>query len=140
MFSGAPEPHIAFFCPTHFFPCLNPIFKNGSFLSVVALVSVTLSVSNPRPSAEKRSNLATTTIELPECQQLGKNNMVRVCVKASPADKNTAHAHLFGVSTGLSAEHCRPQASSSMQKIRLKVQRWVSSWVFSAVFWGVKGV
>ena len=40
IFSYTPEPHVAF-CPimsTHFFPCLNPIFKNGSFLSVVALV------------------------------------------------------------------------------------------------------
>ena len=29
--------HFAPFLSTHFFPCLNPIFKNGSFLSVVAL-------------------------------------------------------------------------------------------------------
>ena len=39
--------HFAPFLSTHFFPCLNPIFKNGSFLSVVALVFVTLLVSNP---------------------------------------------------------------------------------------------
>ena len=61
IFSYTPEPHIAF-CPIFvhpFFPCLNPIFKNGSFLSVVALVSLTLSDSNPR-SSEKRSNLAPT--------------------------------------------------------------------------------
>ena len=73
-----PMLHFAPCLSTHFFPCLNPIFKNGSFLSVVALVSVTLLDSNPRPSAEKRSNLAptpssslarTTTIELPECQE-----------------------------------------------------------------------
>ena len=72
-----PMLHFAPFLSTHFFPCLNPI-KNGSFLSVVALVSVTLLDSNPHPSAEKRSNLAptpssslvrTTTIELPECQE-----------------------------------------------------------------------
>ena len=80
IFSYTPEPHIAF-CPIFvhpLFPCLNPIFKNGSFLSVVALVSVTLLDSNPRPSTEKRSILAptpssslarTTTIELPECQE-----------------------------------------------------------------------
>ena len=80
IFSYTPEPHIAF-CPilsTHFFPCLNPIFKNGSFLSVVALVSVTLLDSKLRPSADKRSNLTptpssslarTATIELPECQE-----------------------------------------------------------------------
>ena len=36
-----PMLHFAPFLSTHFFPCLNPIFKNGSFLSVVALVSVT---------------------------------------------------------------------------------------------------
>ena len=73
-----PIMHFAEFLSTHFFPCWNPIFKNGSFLSVVALVSVTLLDSNPRPSSEKRSNLAptpssslaqTTTIELPECQE-----------------------------------------------------------------------
>ena len=52
--------HFAPFLSTHFFPCLNPIFKNGSFSSVVALVSVTLLDSNPRPSSEKRSNLAPT--------------------------------------------------------------------------------
>ena len=50
--------HFAPFLSTHFFPCLNPIFKNGSFLSVVALVSVTLLDSNPSPSLEKRSILA----------------------------------------------------------------------------------
>ena len=41
IFSYTPEPHVTF-CPIfvhHFFPCLNSIFKNGSFLSVVALVS-----------------------------------------------------------------------------------------------------
>ena len=73
-----PMLHFAPFLSTHFFPCLNPIFKNGSFLSVVALVSVTLLDSNPRLSAEKRSNLAltpssslarTVTVEPPECQE-----------------------------------------------------------------------
>ena len=34
--------HFAPFLSTHFSPCLNIIFKIGSFLSVVALVSVTL--------------------------------------------------------------------------------------------------
>ena len=81
------------------------IFKNGSFLSVVALVFVTLLDSNPRPTVEKKSNSAptpssslarTATIELPETW--GKNNMVRVFVKASPAEgrrrlhKNTVSA------------------------------------------------
>ena len=80
IFSYTPEPHIAF-CPIFvhsLFPVFEPMFENGSFLSVVALVSVTLLDSNPRPSAGKRSNLAptpsssltrTTTIELPECQE-----------------------------------------------------------------------
>ena len=44
IFSYTPEPHIAF-CPTHFFPCLNTLFKNGSFLSVVALGPSKMSVS-----------------------------------------------------------------------------------------------
>ena len=61
IFSCTPEPHVAF-CPilsTHFFPFLNPTFKNGSFLSVVALC------------------------DLPKCQTIMK---VRVCVKASPTE------------------------------------------------------
>ena len=58
--------HFAPFLSTHFFPCL---IQNGPFLSVVALVSMTPSDSNPRPSAENRSNLATMTIELPEYQE-----------------------------------------------------------------------
>ena len=71
-----PMLHFAPFLSTHFFPCLNPIFKNGSFLSVVALVSVTLLNLNPRASPEKRSILAppplpprTATIDLPKCQE-----------------------------------------------------------------------
>ena len=32
--------HFAPFLSTHFFPCLNPIFKNGSFLSVVRVFKV----------------------------------------------------------------------------------------------------
>ena len=56
--------HFAPFLSTHFFPCLNPIFKNGSFLSVVALVSVALSDSNPLASPEKRSILAPTPSSL----------------------------------------------------------------------------
>ena len=88
--------HFAPFLSTHFFPCLNSIFKNGSFLSVVALVSVTLLDSNPRPSAEKRSNLAptpssslarTTTFELPECQERrGAKTQSVFFEKASPAE------------------------------------------------------
>ena len=79
--------HFAPFLSTHLFSCLNPIFKNGSFLSVVAFVSVTLLDSNPRPSAEKRSNLApTTTIELPECQERrgAKTTKSEFFEKASP--------------------------------------------------------
>ena len=35
----ARTPHciLLHFLSTHFFPCLNPIFTNGSFLSVVAV-------------------------------------------------------------------------------------------------------
>ena len=97
-----PTLHFAPFLSTHFFPCLNPIFKNGLFLSVVALGSVTLLDSNPRSSTEKRSNLATTTIELPECQERrGANNLVR-----RPATLSQEHWLMptFGVSAALSVE------------------------------------
>ena len=48
--------HFAPYLSTHFFPCLNSIFKNGSFLSVVALVSVTLfSFESLLPPRKKRS-------------------------------------------------------------------------------------
>ena len=75
---GKPEQHSV---ARGWSPCRNTQIESsvcGSFLSVVALVSVTLLDSNPRPSAEKRSNLAptptsslarTTTIDLPECQE-----------------------------------------------------------------------
>ena len=65
IFSYTPEPqlHHAPFLSTHFFPCSFPTFKNGSFLSVVALMSVTLLDSNPR-SAEKRSILGTDSLLL----------------------------------------------------------------------------
>ena len=72
-----PTLHFAPFLSTHFYPCLSPMFKYGSFLSVVALVSVTLLDSNPRPLRGKKIELGTdssslartTTIELPECQE-----------------------------------------------------------------------
>ena len=38
------------FCP----PTFSPIFKNGSFLSIVALVSVTLLDLNPLPPPQKK--------------------------------------------------------------------------------------
>ena len=117
IFSYTREPQIAF-CPIFvhpLFPVFEPHIQNGSFLSVVALVSVTLLDSNPRPSAEKRSNLAptpfsslarTATIELPECQERrGAKTIQSVFFeKASPAEgrrrlhKNTAYAHLWGFS------------------------------------------
>ena len=68
-----PKLHFAPFLSTHFFPCLNPIFKNGSFC----------------PSSP---------FDLPKYQTL---IIVRVFVKASPAEgrrglhKNTARAHLW---------------------------------------------
>ena len=37
------------FLATHFFPCLNLMFKNGSFLSVVVLVSVHFQIPIPAP-------------------------------------------------------------------------------------------
>ena len=67
-----PEHHVAFspFLSTHFSPCLNPIFKNGSFWSVVSLVSVALSNPNPRLSSEKGSNLAPTPSSPRKVRQL----------------------------------------------------------------------
>ena len=68
--------HFAPFLSTHCFPCLNPIFKNGSFLSVVALVSVTLKVSNPFPLTGRKIDFGTVSLLLPpadydnpECQE-----------------------------------------------------------------------
>ena len=145
-----PSYFLPYCCPTSIFQLFwaffffdkvsesNPIFKNGSFLSVVALVSVTLLVSNPS-SPEKRSILAptpssfsprTATIELPECQERrGAKTIQSVFFeKASPAEgrrrlhKNTAYAHLWGFSRPF-CEHCRPQAGNVQQKGRLKVQR-----------------
>ena len=60
--------HFAPFLSTHFFPCLNPIFKNGSFLSVVALVSVIFRFESPLLRG-KKILARTATIELPECQE-----------------------------------------------------------------------
>ena len=63
-----------------------------------------------------------------------KNNIVRVCVKASRAEGDaftqTRLLPTFGVSAGLSVEHCRPKAAmfsrkAVQQKGRLRVQRWV---------------
>ena len=51
----------------------------------------------------------------------GQHNIVRVCVKASPAEgrrrlhTNTVYAHLWGLSWP-SAEHCRPKAGNVQQK------------------------
>ena len=55
--------HSAPFSSTHIFPCLNRIFKNGSFLSVVALVSVTLLDSNPLPP-RKKIDFGTDSLDL----------------------------------------------------------------------------
>ena len=79
IFSYMPELHIAFcLIFVHpLFPMFEPHIQKWSFLSVVALVSVTLLDSNPR-TPEKRSNLVPTpssslartmTIDLPECQE-----------------------------------------------------------------------
>ncbi len=104
--TNTPEPHVAF-CPIF-------IFKFVSFLSVVALVSVALSDSSPRPSAEKRWNLAapssslvrTLTIELPESRErcTAKTMLSVFFEKALPVEgrqrfhENTAYAHLWGFS------------------------------------------
>ena len=74
-FVARPNPmlHFAPFLSTHFFPCLNPMFKNGSFLSVCD----TLKFESPPLRGKKiefgtdsSSSLARiATIELPECQE-----------------------------------------------------------------------
>ena len=109
IFSYTPEPQIAF-C-IHFFPCLNPIFKNGSFLSAVALcVCDTLRFESP-PLPGKKIDfgtdsllfpLRTATIDLPECQERRGAKTIKSVFfeKASPAEcrrrlhMNTAYAHL----------------------------------------------
>ena len=74
-----PKPifHFAPFLSTHFFPCLNTIFKNGSFLSVVALVSVTLKVSNPSLPPRKKDPFFHRLPPPPPCglQQLNFPNV-----------------------------------------------------------------
>ena len=60
--------HFAPFLSTHFFPCLNPKFKNGSFLSV-ALVFALLGKKIDLAPTPSSSLAQTTTIELPECQE-----------------------------------------------------------------------
>ena len=46
--------HFAPFLSTDFFPCLNPIFKNGSFLSVVRSSPEKGSILAPTPSSSPR--------------------------------------------------------------------------------------
>ena len=46
--------YFAPFLSTHFFPCLNPIFNNGSFLSVVALVCDTFRFESASPWKKDR--------------------------------------------------------------------------------------
>ena len=123
-----PMLHFAPFLSTHFFPCLNPIFKNGSFLSVVALVSVTLFDSNPRTSAEKRSNLAPPPppsrglrqLNFPNVKNDAGQKQYSPCFlrrrrrpKAGDAFTRTRLMHTFRVSTALSVEHCRRPAMFS---------------------------
>ena len=127
------------FCPPTF--SLNPIIKNGSFLSVVALVSVTLTDSNPHPSAEKTSILAptpsssslarTSTIDLPECQEQRGTKQCSPCFlrrrrwpKAGDAFTRTRLMPTSGVSAALSVEYCRLLAGNVQQKGRLRVQKW----------------
>ena len=59
-FYYTPEAHVAF-CPilsTHFFPCLNPTFKNGSFFVRRRPCVCDIFRFESPPPAEKRSNLA----------------------------------------------------------------------------------
>ena len=68
IFSHTPEPHVAF-CSIfvhQLFPMFEPTIKNGSFLSVVALVSVTLLDSNPSPSQKKNRFSAEMPAEGPK--------------------------------------------------------------------------
>ena len=72
IFSYTPEPHIAF-CPIFVHP-LFPVFephiqKWVIFVRRRPCVYDTVSFESLPPPRKKRSNLATTTIELPECQE-----------------------------------------------------------------------
>ena len=98
-----PMLHFAPILSTNFFPCLNSIFKNGSFLSVVALVSVTLLGSNPPFSGKKdrfwhrlpppfprglrQSNFPNVE------NDAGQKHIVRVFEKASPAAATPSQEH-----------------------------------------------
>ena len=131
------------FLSTHFFPCLNPTFKNGSFLSVVALVSVTLLDSNPPPHRKKdrfwhrlppllSSPRGPRQLTFPNVKNdAGQTQKKSVFLgrrrrpKAGDAFTRTRLMATFGVSAALSIEHCRPPAAGNVQqKGQLKVQRW----------------
>ena len=109
---------------THFFPCLNPIFKNGLFLSVVAHVSMTFSDSNPHPSAEKRSNWQ--PLNFPNVKNdAGQKQYIlrrRCRPKAGDAFTRTRLMPTFG---GSAVFLLNIMAGNVQQKGRLKVQRCV---------------
>ena len=105
-----PMLHFAPFFSTHFFLCLNLPFKNGSFLSVIALVSVTLLVSNPSLLTGKKIDFGTDSLlQSPRGpQQLNFPNVKndtgqkQCCPGVAgrrPATPSQEHAHLwcFGV-------------------------------------------
>ena len=90
----------------------------GSFLSVAALVSVTLL------DPEKRSIL-----NFPKVKNDAGQKQYSPCFlrrrrrpKAGDAFTRTRLMRTFGVSAALSVEHCRSQAGNVQQKSRLKVQ------------------
>ena len=83
------------------------MFKNGSFLSVVTLVSLTLLDSNPHPRKKDRIGTDTTTSQ----ERRGAKTVFlrrRRRPKASNAFTRT-RLPTFGVSAAFSVEHCRLQ-------------------------------
>ena len=169
IFSHTPEAHVAF-CPIFvhpLFPVFEPIFKNGSFLSVVALVSVTLVDSNPRPSSEK--DRIWHRLPPPPSRRLRQLNFPNVkndagqkqcspCFlrrrrqpKAGDAFTRTRLVPTFGVSAALPAigRQCSAERPAEGPKVFrvfgvFRVFRVVQGWGYSGcselMVWGVKGL
>ena len=89
------------FCPPTFLPCLNPMFKNGSFLSVVALFW-TLSHLTPYHSGSFLTFAGRESV-LKLTFSGGKNNKVYVFC-STPSQARTRLMPTFGVSVEKTGE------------------------------------
>ena len=117
--------HFAHFLSTHFFPGLNSTHKNGSFLSVVALVSVTLLGSKISAPPRKKDRIwhrlppplprRLPQLNFPNVKNDAGQKQCSPCFlrrrrrpKAGDAFTRTRLMPTVGVSAALSVEHCRP--------------------------------